>query len=233
MYSLDEMREQMEQRQEGDSYLKHAGVRVGERLGIWARPAADCLYVFGYGQYAGDQNINGEMVPVIILDDKREMVLHYKGVTCSREAWVKNAIDKFDGDIHTVDLEKYLDPNFEHPTREDGRLRKANDEPANGEPPVSRRMGPETVFDKLNRLSSNATECKAKINMALGAIGTQNKKLQEIQIEMSALRQQALAEVDKLSGVEPQGEACLDSSSMEPNKSSQDSTSPPGETTTD
>lgn len=201
--SIDQMREAMDDRHVGQSALALAGVRIGERIGVWCRPAADCIYVFGFGHYAGDQNINGEMFPVVTFDDKREMVLRYPGIECGRQAWVKNAVEEFDGDVHSIDLERYLDPHFEHPTREDGRVTNAAGGVDLEAEPQARRVGPETVFDKLNRLSLEATECHAKIKMANGAIAKQEERLTSIHEEMAPLRAQALAEVDKLSGLAP------------------------------
>ena len=43
-------------------------LQTGERIGVWTRPKDDQVYLFGFGRFLGDANVNGVMFPAVAFD---------------------------------------------------------------------------------------------------------------------------------------------------------------------
>lgn len=167
-------------------------LRKGERVGVWARPTDNDLYLFGYGHYVGEEAFNGESHPVIRLDDNPHevYVIHYQHVSYGREAGIQRTCSNFKGRVSSVNLKEFLDPDFEPPIPHDstpGEPQKAK------EPPK-----PKTAFDKLHLLGREVSVMRQKLEVLNTEITKTNQVIQDKLELMKEVKDKAFAEVTAL-----------------------------------
>ncbi len=170
-------------------------LRVGERVGVWARPTDNELYLFGYGKYLGEQPFNGESHPVIRFDHNshEEYVVHYQHVSYGRETGIQRTCSNFRGYVHNVDLKAFLEEGFEPPVVPEGEEGASNKEAKPKEPPK-----PKTAFDKLHLLGQELSMCRKKLLFLKDAIVKTETVIQDKLKSMESIKSLAFAEVAAL-----------------------------------
>lgn len=184
--------------------IQDSGVKIGALLGVVCRPAEDCLYMFGYGTYMGDENINGDHWPVVMLNEK-EVSLVRPQISVGEAAWIKKLIEQFPGDVHEIDIHEWIAGTFVPPTRKDAKKGEAVPEEVEREKteqPLPAPPREETIFDKLQSYARQRQHFLKAIEDAKTTIRQAEEALVVVEEKARELRVQAHAEIDAMAGVE-------------------------------
>lgn len=177
--------------------------RPGDRVGLWARPAEETIYVFGFGTYEEMPSYAGSALACVRLDNGYLHIVdpQNRKVSIGSEASITNACQNFKGLVEVVDIGAYLN-NQLTPTRS----RTETVAPPADEP------DDKSVLGMFKHKMAQATYERHKIEMLEGHLKDSRSKLKALVEEIRAMRENAMSEfetLEKLVAGEPVAEPQL------------------------
>lgn len=177
--------------------------KVGDRVVLWTRPATDVVVILGEGTYQGTENVNSYDCPVVKLetgnkdlDNPREIVVHYENVWVKQKDEADSILSTFDGQVRSIDIERWLDPNFQTYFRSElgdptARAKDGSALPAIEEVEEVEREN-ETGLEKVARLMRKRRRLQNKRKLYQLAVDDLDTQLTEISAEMKAHKEEIL-----------------------------------------
>lgn len=99
--------------------MPREAINVGQRVFLWARPDETLVLLLAEGAYAGNDFTTGRALPVVKLDDGREIVVTHSGIAVGRAEVVAKTVQGLHDthDIMQWSIDDYLRGKLPDPAR--------------------------------------------------------------------------------------------------------------------